>query len=151
MLGMGSNREMDQGTWEEKECPPFPSSQSPIKFTLLCSLIFLGCLPCLVPRPHFSSQPKRFGSRGPCKNVRPFPARSPRISHRNKLTEMDWDNAVQGLGNCLPWYLLFSSLGSLVLDLLHHELAAKSWDLPVRVYRLFIIWLASWVAKERQT
>ena len=78
---------MDQGTEEEKECPPFPSSQSPIKFTLLCSLIFLCCL---------------------------------------------------------PWYLPFSLLGSLVLDLLHHELAAKSWDLPVRVYRLFIIWLASW-------
>ena len=87
MLGMGSNREMDQGTEEEKECPPFPSSQSPIKFTLLCSLIFWGCLPCLVPRPHFSSQPKRFGSRGPCENVRPFPARSPQIRHRNKLTE----------------------------------------------------------------
>ena len=66
----------------------FPSSQSPIKFTLLCSLNFLCCL---------------------------------------------------------PWYLLFSSLRSLVPDLLHHELAAKSWDLPVRVYRLFIIWLASWV------
>lgn len=82
---------MDQGTEEEKECPPFPSSQSRIKFTLLCSLIFLCCL---------------------------------------------------------PWYLPFSSLGSLVLDLLHHELAAKSWDLPVRVYRLFIIWLVSWVAKQ---
>ena len=28
---------------------------------------------CLVPRPHFSSRPKRFGSRGPCENVsRPF-------------------------------------------------------------------------------
>ena len=24
---------------------------------------------CLVPRPHFSSRPKRFGSRGPCENV----------------------------------------------------------------------------------
>ena len=28
-----------------------------------------------------------------------FPARSPRIRHRNKLTERDWENAVQGLGN----------------------------------------------------
>ena len=26
---------------------------------------------CLVPRPHFSSRPKRFGSRGPSENVRP--------------------------------------------------------------------------------
>ena len=28
---------------------------------------------CLVPRPHFSSRPKRFRSRGPCENVRRFP------------------------------------------------------------------------------
>ena len=28
---------------------------------------------CLVPRPHFSSWPKGFGSRGPCEHVsRPF-------------------------------------------------------------------------------
>ena len=27
-----------------------------------------------------------------------FPACSPRIRHRNELTEMDWENAVQGLG-----------------------------------------------------
>ena len=52
----------------------------------------------LVPRPHFSSRPKHFGSRGPCENARPFPARSPRIRHRNELTESDWENAVQGLG-----------------------------------------------------
>ena len=55
--------------------------------------------PSLVPRPHFSSRPKRFGSRGPCENVRAFPARSPRIRHRNELTERDWENAVQGQGN----------------------------------------------------
>ena len=52
---------------------------------------------CLVPRPHFSSRPKRFGSRGPCENV--FPARSSWIRHRNELTERDWENTVQGLGN----------------------------------------------------
>ena len=52
----------------------------------------------LVPRPHFSSRPKHFGSRGPCENARPFPARSPRIRHLNELTESDWENAVQGLG-----------------------------------------------------
>ena len=51
---------------------------------------------CLVPRPHFSSRPKRFGSCGPCENV--FPARSPRISHRSELTDRDWENAEQGLG-----------------------------------------------------
>ena len=28
-----------------------------------------------------------------------FPYRSPRIRHRNELTERDWENAVQGLGN----------------------------------------------------
>ena len=26
---------------------------------------------CLVPRPHYSARPKRFGSRGPIENVRP--------------------------------------------------------------------------------
>ena len=26
---------------------------------------------CLVPRPHFSSRPKRFGTLGLCENVRP--------------------------------------------------------------------------------
>ena len=26
---------------------------------------------CLIPRPHYSAQPKRFGSRGPSENVRP--------------------------------------------------------------------------------
>ena len=51
----------------------------------------------LVPRPHFSSRPKNFGSRGPCENARPFPARSPRIRHRNELTDRDWENAVQRL------------------------------------------------------
>ena len=44
----------------------------------------------LVPRPHYSARPKRFGSRGPIENV--FPDRSPRIRHRN-------ENAVQELGN----------------------------------------------------
>ena len=30
-------------------------------------------LTCLVPRPHYSARPKRFGSRGPIENVsRPF-------------------------------------------------------------------------------
>ena len=52
---------------------------------------------CLVPRPHFSSRPKRFGSRGPCENV--LSARSPRIRDQNELTARDWENAVQGLGN----------------------------------------------------
>ena len=51
---------------------------------------------CLVPRPHYSARPKRFGSRGPIENV--IPDRSPRIRHRNELTERDWENAVQELG-----------------------------------------------------
>ena len=51
---------------------------------------------CLVPRPHFPTRPKRFGSRGPS-NVR-FPVRSPRIRQRSELTERDWENAVQALG-----------------------------------------------------
>ena len=55
---------------------------------------------CLVPRPHYSARPKRFGvtwSDRKCEeNV--FPDRSPRIRHRNELTERDWENAVQGLG-----------------------------------------------------
>ena len=37
-----------------------------------------------------------------------FPARSPLIRHRNELTERDWENAVQGLGNCLAMLVIFS-------------------------------------------
>ena len=42
---------------------------------------------CLVPRPHFSSRPKRFGSRGPCENVsRPFASdKSPKRIDREGL------------------------------------------------------------------
>ena len=61
----------------------------------------LSAPPCLVPRPHYSARPKRFGSRGPIENV-VFPDRSPRIRYRNELTERDWENAVQGLGKAPP-------------------------------------------------
>ena len=33
---------------------------------------------------------------------------SPRIRHRNELTERDWENAVQGLGKGIPWLGLVS-------------------------------------------
>ena len=52
---------------------------------------------CLVPRPHYSARPIRFGSRAASEEVRAFPARSPRIPHRSELTEKAWENAVQGL------------------------------------------------------
>ena len=41
---------------------------------------------CLVPRPHFSSRPKRFASRGPWENVRP----------RQKSSEVrqKWDSSM---------------------------------------------------------
>ena len=67
--------------------------------------------PCLVPRPHYSAQPKRFGSRGPNENVKMFPNRSPRIRHRNELTERDWENAVQGLGKDSP-IIIFWTIGN---------------------------------------
>ena len=38
---------------------------------LWSNLIAIRQVSCLVPRPHFSSEPKRFGSRGSCENVRP--------------------------------------------------------------------------------
>ena len=63
---------------------------------------------CLVPRPHFSSRPKRFRSRGPCENV--FSARSPRIRHRNELTERHWENAVRRLGKRARWSRLIFSM-----------------------------------------
>ena len=51
---------------------------------------------CLVPRPHFSSRPKHFWSRGPCENVsRPFASdTSPK-----RIDQEGLGNAVQGLGN----------------------------------------------------
>ena len=65
---------------------------------------------CLVTRPHYYAQPRRFGSRGPSENVRAFPARSPRIRHQNELIDRDWENAVQGLGN---YMVTTSSAGAL--------------------------------------
>ena len=53
---------------------------------------------CLVPRPHYYERPKRFGSLGPRKFLRPSPGRSSRIRHRNALTERAWKDAVQGPG-----------------------------------------------------
>ena len=43
-------------------------------------------LPCLVPRPPFSSRPKRFGSRGPCENV-PRKRTSPKRIDREGLAK----------------------------------------------------------------
>ena len=34
-------------------------------------LVYASVNSCLVPRPHYSARPKRFGSRGPIENVRP--------------------------------------------------------------------------------
>ena len=40
--------------------------------------------------------------------VKAFPARSPRIRHRSELTERDWENALQGLGNIatMIWFFI---------------------------------------------
>ena len=56
-------------------------------------------LSCPVPKPHYSARPKRFGSRGPSKNVR--------LGYvtENELTDKDWKNAVQGLGKVLSTIL----------------------------------------------
>ena len=40
----------------------------------------------LVPRPHFSSRPKRFGSRGPCENVRP--------RQKSSKVRQKWDSSM---------------------------------------------------------
>ena len=67
-------------------------------YQTVSTVYFILGISCLVPRPHYSARPKRFGSRGPSENVRPFPARSPRIRHRNELIDSDWENALQRLG-----------------------------------------------------
>ena len=46
---------------------------------------------CLVRRPHYSARLMRFGSRGPSEFFS-------QIRHRNALTEIAWEDAVQGLG-----------------------------------------------------
>ena len=66
------------------------------------SLLFR--LSCLVPRPHFSSQPKRFGSSGPCENVRKCfpPVRLEYVTETNwpratgKTPYRDWATVFQG-------------------------------------------------------
>ena len=52
---------------------------------------------CIVPRPHYSARPKRFGSRGP--------SGSPPILHRNELTDRDWVNPVQGRGKFISIFV----------------------------------------------
>ena len=47
---------------------------------------------CLVPRPHYSARPMRFGSCGPREFL------TSRIRHRYALTQKAWEDAVQGLG-----------------------------------------------------
>ena len=67
---------------------------------------------CLVPRPpKFFLAAKAFRvtwSMRKCEFV--FPSRSPRIRHRNELTERDWENAVQGLGKALILGFIFSTV-----------------------------------------
>ena len=63
------------------------------------SLLFR--LSCLVPRPHFPRSQNVSGHVVHAKMWENVSARSPRIRHRNELTERDWKNAVQGLGNSL--------------------------------------------------
>ena len=46
---------------------------------------------CLLHRPHYSARLMRFGSRGPSEFFS-------QIRHRNALTEIAWEDAVQGLG-----------------------------------------------------
>ena len=46
---------------------------------------------CLVCRPHYSARLMRFGSRCPSEFFS-------QIRHRNALTEIAWEDAVQGLG-----------------------------------------------------
>ena len=55
--------------------------------------------PCLVPKLHYCARPMRFGSRGSSEFS---PGRSPRIRHRNALTEKAWEDALQGLGKPKP-------------------------------------------------
>ena len=45
---------------------------------------------CLVRRPHYSARLMRFGSRGPSEFFS-------QIRHRNALTEIAWEDAIQGI------------------------------------------------------
>ena len=51
-------------------------------------------VPCLVPRPRFSSRPKRFGSRGLCENASD--------TSTKRIDREGLENAVQGLGKLVP-------------------------------------------------
>ena len=70
----------------------------------------------LVPRPNFSSRPKRCGPRGPCKNVRAFPARWPRnetnlprgtgkTQYRDQAKYMSSVKKMAGAHSLLWWFL----------------------------------------------
>ena len=53
---------------------------------------------CLVPRPHYSARAKAFWVTWSDRKCETSDTVRPRIRHRNELTERDWENAVQGLG-----------------------------------------------------
>ena len=59
---------------------------------------------CLVPRPHHSGRPIRFGSRAPSED---------RSRHRSELTEKAWENAVQGIGKEVNANVVLHTLGGL--------------------------------------
>jgi len=61
-----------------------------------CASTHFMLFPCLVPRPHYSVRPKRFGSRGLSKDVRRFPL-SPGIRQQSELTKRNWENAVEAV------------------------------------------------------
>ena len=50
---------------------------------------------CLVPRPHYSARPKRFGSHGPSENVRPS-QKSSKVRQLNRDGKQDQCFAFQG-------------------------------------------------------
>ena len=64
-----------------------------------CSVAFMWRLVLyLVPRPHCSARPMRYGSRGASEFLLAAPCRSSWIRHRNVWTEKAWKDALQGLG-----------------------------------------------------
>ena len=58
-----------------------------------CLFVFFHSRSCLVPRPHYSARPKRFGSRGPSQNMRHahsvFSRRLPPVP-LGSVTEVNW-------------------------------------------------------------
>ena len=90
----------------------------------------------LVHRPHYFARLMRFGSRGPSDHVTTFFSQ---IRHRNALTEIAWEDAVQGIG--MAMFTVASEKNRELLFI--GNVFSKQWHLCV-LFHYYFEGMTSW-------